>query len=324
MAGGAFTVADIAAETGVWLGIDIGGTNTKIALIDRGATRIVQRGSVETDRKNAAAAVARAASIAAEWVQRYPEVERVGITLPGHFDAQTGCATVVPNIPGPWLGQPVRTVIEAACDRPVTLINDARAFGLAESRLGAARGGDNVVALVLGTGVGGALIFGGQLYHGQAGLAGEIGHLVLQADGPQCGCGNRGCLEALTRADVLATAAGADTVAEVVARAEVGDELALSVITDAGRWMGLALANLVTLLTPSVIVLGGGVAQAGEVLFAPLRKELEARSPLVDAASYRLVVAELGTIAGAVGAAVAAADSATNGVPNGAAGNTVA
>lgn len=295
-----------------WLGIDIGGTNTKIALLDSNASVVLEHDSVPTDRAHAAAAVDRAASLAAEWVRRHPTIRGVGVTIPGHFDASTGRATLVPNIPGPWAGLPVRELVEADACRPTTLINDARACGLAESRLGAAHGHQNVVALVLGTGVGGAIVLAGQLYWGRGGLAGEIGHTVLLPDGPPCGCGNYGCLESLIRSDVLAEQAGTTTVAEAVARATAGDPRARRAIDEAARWLGLALANMVTVLTPDAIVLGGGIAQAGEVLFAPLRRELAARSPLVDSASYSVFAAALGPIAGAVGAAVAAADAAAD------------
>ena len=293
----------------MWLGIDIGGTNTKVALLDDAASSILEHTSVPTDRSHASAAVRRAAELSAAWVGRHPDIAGVGVTIPGHFDAVTGCSTIVPNIPGPWLGLPVRDMVADAARRPTTLINDARAFGLAESRLGAARNSENVVALVLGTGVGGAIVLGGQLYSGQGGLAGEIGHMVLKVDGPPCGCGNRGCLESLTRADVLAENAGTDTVADAVSRARNGDQRAMDAIDAAARWMGIGLANVATLLTPNAIVIGGGIAQAGDVLFRPLREELALRSPLLSPSSYRLLPAELGTIAGAVGAATLAHDS---------------
>ena len=306
-AAGASTAARADA---LWLGVDIGGTNTKVALLDAGASQILAHETVPTDRGSAADAVARAAAMAAVWIGLYPEIGGVGVTIPGHFDLASGQATIVPNIPGPWLGLAVREIVAESVARPTTLINDARACGLAESRLGAARGRQNVVALVLGTGVGGAIVLGGQLYWGHGGLAGEIGHTVLQPDGPACGCGNHGCLESLIRADVLAANAGTSTVTEAVALAAAGEPQARNAIDEAARWMGLALANIATVLTPDAIVIGGGIAQAGDVLFTPLRRELAARSPLVDPGSYELVAAELGPLAGAVGAAVAAADAA--------------
>jgi glucokinase len=128
--------------------------------------------------------------------------------------------------------------------------------------------------------------------------------MVLKADGPPCGCGNHGCLEALTRSDLLAEAAGAASVAEAVSMANAGGERARSAIDEAARWIGLGLANVTTLLAPDVIVIGGGIAQAGELLFRPLREELALRSPLVLADTYQVLAASLGTDAGAMGAAI--------------------
>ena len=291
---------------GVYLGIDIGGTNTKVAVLDADADRVVATGSVLTDRSGAAATLARAASLAVEWIAEHPGIRLVGITIPGHFDSN-GSATIVPNIPGPWLGQPVRDVIASASGRPTVLINDARAHGLAESRLGAGRGAPVVAALVLGTGVGGALVIDGRLHRGTTGLAGEIGHTVVLADGPPCGCGNHGCLESLARSDAIASAAGAATVAEAVERATAGDVRALEAIATAGRWMGLALANVANVYAPDVIVVGGGVSLAGGLLFDSIRAEFVARTPLLAPEATVIVSAQLGTTAGAVGAALAAA-----------------
>lgn len=292
-----------------WLGIDIGGTNTKIAVVDDADWSVLETTSVPTDRSAPSRTIATACAAAAAVASRFPDIAAVGVTIPGHFDRETGCATVVPNIPGSWRGEPVRAPFEAALSRPCALINDARAFGLAESRLGAARGVSDVVALVLGTGIGGALLLDGRLHLGERGIASEIGHLVLQEDGSLCGCGNRGCLEALARSDVIAEAAGAPDVSTAVALAGAGDERALAALQDAARWIGLGLANMVTLLTPQRVVIGGGIAQAGDILLEPIRAQIRARTPLIPAADYEVVVGVLGTWAGAVGAAVAAADA---------------
>jgi glucokinase len=292
-----------------WLGVDIGGTNTKITVVDDRNWSVLERISVPTDRSAPPRTIAAACAAAAAVLARFPDIAGVGITIPGHFDLASGCAVVVPNIPGSWLGEPVRAPFEEALSRPCVLINDARAFGLGESRLGAGRGVRDVVALVLGTGIGGALVLDGRLHLGERGIASEIGHLVLQEDGPLCGCGNRGCLEALARSDVIADAAGAPDVSTAVALAETGDERARAAIRSAARWIGLGLANMVTLITPQRVVIGGGIAQAGEILLAPIRAQIEARTPLVPVGDYEVVVGVLGTWAGAIGAAVCSADA---------------
>jgi glucokinase len=293
-----------------WVGIDIGGTNTKAALLGDDGRTVLEQDSAPTHRAGPAEALEGAAALARRFTSREEGVRGVGLTVPGHFDALTGTTTLIPNIPGPWAGFPVRTVLsEALSGAPVTLINDARAFGLAESRLGAARGHQVVIAVTLGTGLGGAVIVGGRLFGGSTGLAGEIGHMVIKDDGPLCGCGNRGCLEALTRSDVVAAQADSPTMAEAAARASAGDPRARRALADAGRWIGLALANVTTLLSPDAVVVGGGVSGAGELLLGPMRDELRNRAPLVPAGALEILQAALGTNAGAIGAALAAKDA---------------
>lgn len=291
-----------------WLGVDLGGTNTKLALLNSNLSSITHTTSILTDRTGPIEAITRAALLARAWVEQHPDIAGIGITLPGHFDADTGRATVVPNIPGDWTGLPVRQIVAASVGRPVALINDARAFGLAESRMGAGRGNHVVIALVLGTGVGGAIVIGGNVFQGSDGLAGEIGHMTLEMNGPICGCGNRGCLEALVRSDVLSANAGTSSVAEAVTRAIDGDKRAAGAVEQAGRWIGLCLANVTTLFRPDAVVIGGGVAQAGDILLSVIEQELRERSPLVPRATYRFVTAQLGPAAGAVGAAIMAHD----------------
>ncbi|MGC0272440.1 ROK family protein [Pseudactinotalea sp. Z1739] len=293
-----------------WLGVDVGATTTKIAVVDDEQWSVTDRASAPTDRTAPERTVAACADLVRDWVERIPALRGVGVTLPGHIDPETGFGVVIPNIPGDWRGVPVTGPLRTAAGRPIAIINDARAFVLAESRLGAGRGVDDVLGIVLGTGVGGGVLIGGRLFTGRSGNAGEVGHQVLVRDGPPCGCGNRGCLEALARADVIAAAAGHATVAGAAAAAADGDERARSALREAGAWIGLGLANLVTVLTPEVVVIGGGVALAGDPLMKPLVEQLRASSPLVPPESYRVLPAELGPFAGAVGAAVAASDTA--------------
>lgn len=164
-----------------------------------------------------------------------------------------------------------------------------------------------MIGLVLGTGVGGCLVLDGQLYLGRHGTAGEIGHQVLAPDGAECGCGNRGCLEALVRADVLAAAAGTTTVDEAVRAARAGDHRAAAAIRTAAEWIGIGLGNLVTVLTPECVVIGGGLAAAGATLFDPVMTTLQQRTPLVPSGSVQVLPAALGPWAGAIGAALTSA-----------------
>ena len=193
---------------------------------------------------------------------------------------------------------------------PAFLVNDARAFGLAELRLGAGRGASTMIGLTLGTGVGGVVAVDGRVHQGHDGTAGEIGHQTIDPDGPWCGCGNRGCLEAFARADQIALACGTATAEEAVRRARDGDERAVAGLRDIGRYLGIGIANMIAVLSPDKVVLGGGVAGAGDLLFEPIREELRRRVRTTALDEVELVAAELGTWAGSIGAAVHGAERA--------------
>jgi glucokinase len=289
------------------LGLDLGATNVKWAVVERvdDAWAVADRGQVATNAPFGAAAVLeRMADLGNRAITDQPGIATVGIGLPGLFDADMGIATFLPNLPPDWEGRDVVGPIQARLGLPVTLINDARAFGLAELRLGAARGCGTMVGLALGTGVGGVIAVGGEIHFGHAGTGGEVGHQTLLPDGPPCTCGNRGCLEAFTRADAVAAACGTATAEEGVTAALAGDAAALSGIGEVGRWLGIGIANLIVVLTPDRVVIGGGVAGAGDLLLDPIRAEVRSRVRVTDLDAVEIVTAELGTWAGAIGAAV--------------------
>jgi glucokinase len=150
----------------------------------------------------------------------------------------------------------------------------------------------------------------GQVHQGHDGTAGEVGHQTIDPDGPWCGCGNRGCVEAYARADQLALACGTSTPQEAVTRARAGDERALDGLAQVGRYLGIGIANLVTVISPDRVVIGGGVSAAGDLLFEPIRAELRRRVRTTSLEPVTVVAAELGTWAGAIGAAVHGAERA--------------
>ena len=158
-----------------------------------------------------------AAGLAA--IERWGPVDGAAVGVPGLFDAETGRIELFPNLPGPWRGEPMVEPLAVALGVPVAIINDARAFTLAEARLGAAAGCATVACLVLGTGIGGGIVVDGRLHFGRHGRAGELAHHVVVPGGPACGCGNRGCLEAVASSGALAALAGAATAEDVVAAA---------------------------------------------------------------------------------------------------------
>jgi glucokinase len=248
-----------------------------------------------------------------------------GVGVPGMVD-RTGTLRFAPNLPG-VAGADVAGLLGRALGRAVVVENDANLALLAELRLGAAAGADVVLMVTLGTGIGGGCAIGGAILTGASGFAGEVGHMVVDPSGPQCPCGQRGCWERfasgsglgrLAREAALAgnlqqvvALAGGDPEAvrgeHVTAAALAGDNEAIAVIDDLGWWVALGLANLAAVLDPSRIIIGGGLAEAGEVLLAPTRR---AYATLVEGGAARpalpIVGARFGVRAGAVGAAVAA------------------
>lgn len=305
------------------LGLDLGGTNVKWAVVERSsgagtdpsvdpdAWRTLGTGTGPTEAQEGPhAVVGRLAAMGAEAVGAFPGVASVGIGVPGLYDPEAGTTRFIVNLPGPWAGLPVAGPVGEALGVPAFLVNDARAFGLAELRLGAGRGVASMVGLTLGTGIGGVIAVGGRVHQGHDGTAGEVGHQTVDPDGPPCGCGNRGCLEALARADRLAEACGTATAEEAFARARAGDATALAGLERIGTWLGIGIANLVTLLTPDRVVLGGGIAGSLDLLLPPIRAELGRRVLTTALDRVALVPAELGTWAGAIGAAIHGAERA--------------
>jgi len=299
------------------LGVDLGVTNLKWAVVEGtpgtdGSWRTLDCGQVPTRAGDGPdAVVGRIAETGRMAVERWPGVVSVGIGVPGLYDPVAGSARFLVNMPGDWAGRPVAPPVADALGQPVALINDARAFGLAELRLGAGRGASSLVGLTLGTGVGGVIAIDGRVHLGHDGTGGEVGHQTIDPDGPMCGCGNRGCLEAFTRADRIAAACGTETAEAAVAAAREGDARALAGLAEIGRYLGIGIASMIAVISPDTVVIGGGIAAAGELLLDPIRAELRERVRTTSLDGVSLVTAELGTWAGAIGAAVHGAEMAT-------------
>ena len=289
------------------LGLDLGATNVKWAVLGRNADEwsVLDRGQFLTGATDGAEAVIDRMSGQAERARvEWPELATVGVGVPGLFEAAGGITTFLPNLPPDWERRPVGEPMQARLGLPIHLVNDARAFGLAELRLGAGRGCATMVGLVLGTGVGGVVVVGGEVHFGHDGTGGELGHQTLLPDGPPCTCGNRGCLESFARADAVAAACGTTTAEEAVTAARAGDQRAVAGLAEIGRWLGIGIANLIVVLNPDRVVLGGGVSGAGDLLIEPIRDEVRRRVHVTNLEAVEVVTAELGTWAGAIGAGV--------------------
>ncbi|WP_426521294.1 ROK family protein [Diaminobutyricibacter sp. McL0618] len=294
------------------LAFDVGGTDMKAALIDStGAIRALERIPTPHDgEKTADAVLATVAEVAARFSAGHPDVVPLaaGLLVPGHVDDEAGVGILSENLH--WRDVPFRARLEALIGVPVSFSHDVRGAGEAEHRLGAAAPFDDVVVMVIGTGIAGAIFIGGALYTG-GGMAGEMGHSRV-ADGPACACGGVGCLEAVASAAAIArryntiTGASVTGAKEVLERAQAGDPDAAQVWESALDALALDLSHTVALLAPEAIVIGGGLSQAGTALFEPLAQRLDAiltfhRRPL-------LLQASIGEDAGVIGAALRARD----------------
>ena len=308
-----------------WIaGADIGGTNVVVGLVRsdaggpvgvRAAPTRPQEGAAAVARR--IAAMAREAAVAAG--ARFPEeVEGLGVGVPGPLDLDSGTVLETPNLG--WNNVPMREMLAEAAGVSVTLHNDADCAAYGEWRRGAGQGAHCLVCLTLGTGIGGGIVLGGQVHRGASGAAGEVGHTCVEMNGRRCGCGARGCVEAYASGPAIAARAveagyraespgrdgspGDVVTAEMVCGAAAdGDRRAARVVAEAGAVLGVAVANLVHVLAPDVIVLAGGVARAGEMLLAPLRREVRRRAFASAGAACRIVQAAFPQTAGVVGAA---------------------
>jgi glucokinase len=292
------------------LGLDLGGTNIKWVVLDQDGTPIAD-GSLPTEAERGPDHVVERLALAGhEAIAAAGPIATAGVGVPGIYDATRGSIRFFTNLPGPWAGHALGEPLSEALGVPVRLINDARAFTLAEARVGAGKGCAALVGVTLGTGVGGGFVLDGRLVLGYHGTAGELGHQVIDCNpgAPQCGCGNTGCLESFVRAAALASAAGTATAAEAFAADERGDPRAHAAVEKWIDYLAIGLANVVTVLTPDRIVLGGGVASAAARIIAPLRERLAAHVHLTDPNHVEIVHAALGVRAGAIGAALRGLD----------------
>ncbi len=294
------------------IGIDLGGTNLKIALFNLDF-RFKAKESLPTGNFSSREALISGIAEAALQIIKDNKLEKkdvlgIGLGLPGPIDVERGFVHFFPNIPG-WINVPLKNILEKRLGIPVFIDNDANLMCLAEYKLGAAKGALNAVCLTLGTGVGGGLIIEGKLFRGSSFAAGEIGHLPINEKGPDCGCGGTACLESYIGnrriAGIIKKIFKKDIALEEVSRmAEKNNRKAIKVWEDVGEKLGLALAGVVNLLNPDRIVIGGGVAEAGEVLFAKVEETIITRAMVVQAKKVKVFKAKLGSAAGMLGAAL--------------------
>lgn len=311
------------------LGVDLGGTNIVVgAMPEDGSRELAIRSEPTHAERGSEAVVDRIVSMIAQVTSdviashdaQQHDFLGVGIGAPGPLDRERGVVVVAPNLG--WRDFPLRDAISDRIRLPATLDNDANCATLGEWWRGAAQGARNVVGITIGTGIGGGIVIGGQLYHGSSDVAGEIGHTTIDSTGRYCRCGNYGCLEAYASGPAIALRAREAlerdevsalhkmvkgdldllTAATVYEAAHRGDALALEVVRDTARFLGTGIANLLNTVNPDVVVITGGVTRAGDRLFEPLRAEVKRRAFRPAVAACRIVPGALEGTAGVVGA----------------------
>jgi len=251
------------------------------------------------------------------------DILAIGVGVPGPIVADAGMVLAPPIMPG-WDRFPIRSTLEKKWGRPVSLNNDAELGALGEWAAGAGRGESNLAYIKVGTGIGCGLLIDGKIYRGITGSAGEIGHLTIDENGPMCACGNRGCLEAFAGGRAIAKQAmdviqsnrrtrltdflsdGAITAQQVAAAARQGDLAAQQILTQAGVHIGIAIAGLVNLFNPGMVIIGGGVSQNGDIILDPIRQVVNRRSLPAATRVVRITTAMLGRRSSSIGAVIQA------------------
>ncbi|MDY0044136.1 MAG: ROK family protein [Syntrophales bacterium] len=308
------------------LGIDLGGTKILSAVIDQEGRIIARDHSVTPAQLGPEAVIGAVIESVHSCLDQISlpveSLEAIGVGAPGPSNPETGILFTSPNLPG-WLNVPIRDIIRDAFKIDTFLINDANAAAVGEHMYGAGKGTNHFIYVTVSTGIGGGVIIDGRLLTGAIGTAGELGHMVIDHNGPPCHCGNRGCWETLASGTALARFArerirdgsrtslldhAAGNIQEITAKtvqeaAAAGDNLAKELIEQTGYFLGVGLTNLVNIFNPEVIAIGGGVALIGDMLFAPAFDVVKTRAFRSSCEAVRFVPAALGRNSGVIGSA---------------------
>ena len=306
------------------IGIDVGGTNVKLALVSPEG-KIIYSNSIPTHAEmgyeytvnNIKEAIR---DLLKETDSKPENIQGIGFGFPGQVDYKSGIVRLAPNIPG-WVDVPIAKMIEEEFHIPTRVDNDVRTATLGELNYGAGVGCENLVCITVGTGIGSGIVLNGKLVRGANNAAGELGHIKLNMQGgPLCGCGDRGCLEAYASGpSIVAMAeeyirggkstkyrelANPDITPYIVAvAAKEGDPVARQIFRIMGEYIGMGLTSVVNLLNPEKIIIGGGVAESGDILLEPIRETIAKRAMTIQR-QVEIVPAQLGNTAGVIGASL--------------------
>jgi glucokinase len=312
-----------------YIGIDLGGTNLRAAIADTDTGQIFHQRTCPTlAAEGQESVIQRIVKLIRELTQAsgVPDgtIKGVGIGVPGTPDIDTGVIQFLPNLPGRWLNVPLRSIVEEQVQLPVALINDVRAITLGEWTFGAGRGAETLVCLAIGTGIGGGVVVNGQFHLGIGGTAGEFGHHVVEVDGLPCGCGGKGCLELYASGPAIAAMGVKEVLhghttrigelvnhdlnqidAGIIVRAALeGDLIAQEILERVGRYLGIAIGNILGVISPQRVILGGGVSRAGDLLLTTILRTVNERVRVIPVHKVEFVLAELGMNGGLIGAAL--------------------
>jgi len=312
----------------ITIGCDLGGTNLRVGIVDIATGLVTNQKSVPTQaREGHDAVIRRMAGLIKEVISqsKIPDKDLggIGIGVPAVLKPADGVVVLMPNLYDNWINVPLGQLITAKVGLPTHLINDVRAITLGEYQHGAGKGSHSMVCFAIGTGIGGGVVINEQLLLEMDGTAGELGHMIVEPDGQQCGCGNHGCLEAYASGPAIA-AMGIKAVIQgrttsigelvnydlnqitpqvIADAANNGDQIASEIFRHAGKLIGIAAANVALVIGPELFVISGGVASAGELLLQPIRKTIQERIFVMPKDRIRVEMAKLGDQAGIIGSA---------------------
>lgn len=312
-----------------YVGCDLGGTNIKAGLVNMSTGKVVAtKGAPTLSHEGPEKVIKRIGKTIQQLVSEnnfsWDSIGGVGVSAPGRLDLDKGETVFMTNLPTHWINIPLAAKLEAILKKPVFLLNDVRAITYGEWAFGAGKGVDCMLCFAIGTGIGGGVVINNQLVLNQGGSAGELGHIVIDVNGPPCGCGNHGCVETFASGPAIASLglkrvvqgqataigemAGYDlnkiTPQLIAKAAEAGDPIAQEIWETVGEYMGVAILNAALVIGPKIVVVTGGVAAAGDLLLKPIRRTLKERMTVMPADQIEIVRGELGDDAGIIGMAV--------------------
>ncbi|GBD94167.1 glucokinase [bacterium BMS3Abin05] len=310
-------------KSGIAIGVDLGGTNLKMGLVSENGDILFELNKGTNAQAGPEFIFSQIEKGIADLLEKVGEdaVNGIGVGVPGTVYTEKGIVSYPPNLPG-WKEEPVRDRFRSKFNVPVFVENDANVAALAEKAHGAGKGANHLICITLGTGVGSGLILNGKLYHGAVGAAGEFGHTTINYEGPRCNCGNYGCIERYVGAQSIVERAlnkfnkypdstlkaYTDRAEEITPKlinqlAAAGDRLSEETLRETGELLGIALVSVVNLLNLELIVIAGGIANAGEILFEPIRQKISRLALPLPGQLVKVVKAQMGDRSGVIGAA---------------------